>query len=473
MPDRMINDIEAQVRKQAVIDAEIELRISRDRRRRRRLLTALSVVLVLVVAGLLVGVAKKMTTPSAGVEEFYSAAVARRDEGDLVNAAREFKRVLTLDPDHGGARWLLGLTLNDLGDGRGAEKELRQARMLGRKDAELTGVLLESLLLQRRYTEVLVETVSSTLGSDNVRLLLIQGEAQLGLAQPEKSLQTFSRAMELVPDSVPVLLGLTRISIVTGELAAAAGYLERARQLDPGRPETGVLSGRVALAGGEFESARQAFGEARPDEVTPEIALGVAQSFLAEGRPDAANEHLEDLKRTVGPVTEFKYLSSVAAIQRGELSNARTILVGLLKDRPEHVDALFLLAWVNYTRQEYRQAELSLNRILSINDNVKDARLLLATVQLELGGPDNAIKTLSIIEEQTPNDGQLLALLARAHMQADRLEEGEVYLKKAAEFSAAQSGSVELLGTERAWELKHCGSLIHYCRQCLYLRECR
>ena len=80
----MIDDIEAQVRKQAVLDAEIELKISHDRRRRRRLLTALSVGLaLLVVAGLLVGVAKKMTTPSAGVEEFYSAAVAQRDKGDL------------------------------------------------------------------------------------------------------------------------------------------------------------------------------------------------------------------------------------------------------------------------------------------------------------------------------------------------------------------------------------------------------
>lgn len=469
----MIDDVEAQIKKQAELDAKIELDIARDRRRRRRLRVVLLLSLVLVVAGLLVGVAKRVSTPRAGVDEFYAAAVALREQGELTKAARELKRVLSLEADHGEARWLLGITLNDLGDGRGAEKELRQARMLGRRDAYLIVVLLESLMLQRRYTEVLVETVSSALGSDDVRMLLIQGEAQLGLAQYEKSLNTVSRALELAPDSVPVLLALTRISIATNELAVAARYLERARQLDSDRPETRVLTGRLALAGEEFETARQAFGVPRRGEVTPEISLGVVQSFLAEGRPDAASQHLEDLKRIVGPVAEFKYLSSVAAIQRGELSTARTILVGLLKDSPEHLDGLFLLAWVHYTTQEYRQAEVLLNRLLNINDDVKDARLLLATVQLELGEPDQAIELLSVIEEQTPDDGQLLALLARAHMQADRIEEGEAYLLKATETSVSQTNTSELLGSERAWEFKHCGNLIHYCRQCLYLRECR
>ena len=88
-----------------------------------------------------------------------------RDHGDLNAAARELRRVLTLNPDQGDARWLLGITLNGTGDGRGAEKELRQARMLGRRDLDLTIALLESMLLQRRYTEVLVETISSTSGS--------------------------------------------------------------------------------------------------------------------------------------------------------------------------------------------------------------------------------------------------------------------------------------------------------------------
>ena len=87
----------------------------------------------------------------------------------------------------------------------------------------------------------------------------------------------------------------------------------------------------------------------------------------------------------------------------------------------------------------------------------------MATIQLELGQPDDAIEILSKVEEQTPHDGQLLALLARAHLQAERTEEAQAYLEKAAEGLDSKDNSSEPLGTEQAWEFKHCGSLVHYC----------
>ena len=178
--------------------------------------------------------------------------------------------------------------------------------MLGRKDVNLSVALLASLLLQRRYTEVLVETVSSSLGSNDVRLLLIQGEAQMGLGQYEKSLQMFTRALELEPDSVPALLAMVRISLAREELEAADGYLARAQQLETGHEETRVLAGRIALARAGFESAREKYGASDELGLAPEIYLGVAQSFLAEGRPDAgqrATRGAEKHGRTCGRAT--------------------------------------------------------------------------------------------------------------------------------------------------------------------------
>ena len=468
----MTQDLEARIRRQAELDADIERSIVRDRRRRRRSVVILSIASVAVAIVVAVGVMKKVAAPSAGVEDFYTAALSLREKGELNAATRELRRVLALNPGHAEARWILGITLNEVGDGRGGEKELRQARMLGRNDTTLTVALLESLLLQRRYTEVLVETVSSGLGGDDLRLLLMQGEAQMSLAQYEKSRKTFRRALGLNSESVPVLLAMIRLSLVTDDLDGAEGYLQRAQKLDAGRPETRVLAGRLALAQNAFTLAREIF-RAAPGEgkLTPEISLGVAQAFLAEGRPDAAGEYLAKLKDSVGPVAELNYLSGVAAIQMGELSTARTFLLGLLKESPEHIDGLLLMAWVNYAREEYRQAENSLNRLLAIDASLKNARLLLANVQLELAEPENAIKNLSVAEEQAAGDPQLLALLARAYMQANRVEEAEEYLQRAAENSSSDS---KWLGTEQqAWEFKHCDSLIHYCRQCLYLRECR
>ena len=470
---RMTEELEAKIRKQAEHDAGIERAITRDRKRRRRLTVGLSLTLSVAVAVLVVVVGVKVTTPSAGEKEIFSSALTLREQGDLNGAARELRQVLGLNPDHGEARWVLGITLNEIGDGRGGEKELRQARMLGRKDVNLTVALLESLMLQRRYTEVLVETVSASLGSPDARLLVTQGEAQMGLAQYDKSLQTLGRALELDPDNVPAMLAMTRLSLIGNDLDEAQRYLAVVQKLDFGHPQAQILAGRIELARGRFELAREAFGAVTGADLTPEISLGMAQAFLAEGRPDAAGEHLVRLETVVGPVPELRYLQGLTAIQKGELAGARTILAGLLSDSPEHIDGLFLMAWVNHARQEYRQAEGSLRRLLNINRNVHDAHLLLAAVQLELDQPDVAIEILSALEEQAPAEGPLLALSARAYMQAGRVDEAEAYLDEAAKVSTLQIVGSELLGTEGAWRFTHCGSLVHYCRQCLYLRECR
>ena len=268
----------------------------------------------------------------------------------------------------------------------------------------------------------------------------------MGLGQYEKSLKILTHVLSLDPDNIPTLLALNRISLARGEYGAAERYLGRALQIDPNRAETRVLAGRLALARGNFERARQVFGKLRADQHNPEVYLGIAQSFLAEGRPDAASEYIRKLQAAVGPVPELQYLDSVAAIQRGELSSARALLLDVLKNSPEHIDGLLLSASVNYERQEYRQAESGLNRLLNIHPGNNKARLLQATVQIELGQTDKAIEALKMMEEQTPNDGQLIALLARAHMLADRVDEAEVYLQRAAQ----QTSSAEGLSTEHA-----------------------
>ena len=67
----MTQDLEARIRRQAELDADIERSIVRDRRRRRRSVVILSIASVAVAIVVAVGVMKKVAAPSAGVEDFY------------------------------------------------------------------------------------------------------------------------------------------------------------------------------------------------------------------------------------------------------------------------------------------------------------------------------------------------------------------------------------------------------------------
>ena len=472
----MVEDVEALVKKQQLIDDQIELAIAKTRRRHRVMIIALAILSAGILAALGAIGLNKLTTPGQGADDYYSRAVTLREEGDWIGAAREFRRALSFSPDHVEARWSLGLTHLTLGEGESAEKELRHARSLGHSGTALSVALLEAMLLQRRYTEVVVETVSTGVESGDIRMLLIQGKAQMGLDQLDKAWETFGETLEIEPDNIPALLAMTRVSLATADLASAETTLARALKLDPQRMEGRVLAGRLALKQGKFAEARREFGEAAShSQGMPEANLGIAQAFLAEGKPGAAEEYLDKVVETASQAPEPKYLRAVVALQRGELPTARNSLRSLLEHSPQHLDGLLLMAKVNHSQQQHRQAENVLNRLLKSNPTITDARVLLASIQLEMAEPEQAIETLSDGETVPPGHGQVFALLARAYTaidQPEQAEQAEEYLQKASQQeSTAESDSV-LGSASRRWELSHCGTLIHFCRQCLYLREC-
>lgn len=177
----------------------------------------------------------------------------------------------------------------------------------------------------------------------------------------------------------------------------------------------------------------------------------------------------------MGPVPEVRYLNGVAAIQKGDFADARASLSALLKDSPEHIDGLLLMAWLYVSREEYEQAKNVLNRLVSLVGYRNDVRVLLATVLLELREPDKALTLLTKAEANAPDEVHVWNLMARTDIDIDRVGEAQPYLDKAVAVQAQVQKSTmsEILREEAIWKFNHCGSLVHYCRQCLYLRECR
>ncbi|MCF6239008.1 MAG: tetratricopeptide repeat protein [Candidatus Marinimicrobia bacterium] len=97
--------------------------------------------------------------------EYVSRAQTFLDEGKLKSASIELKNALANNPDNAQARWLLGRLYVEMGNGIVAEKELNKALNLGVSNGSVLPYLLEALLLQKKYKEVL-EQHASELGSD-------------------------------------------------------------------------------------------------------------------------------------------------------------------------------------------------------------------------------------------------------------------------------------------------------------------
>ena len=116
----------------------------------------------------------------SSTEERLQQAIEYQAQGDLNAAAIEFRNVLKKEPDHAQARWLLGKTYLEMGDGLSAKKELIRAKELGIGNEELDLALTRAYLQTEEPQAALELIESSSVLNSQAPGLVLRGEAQFG-----------------------------------------------------------------------------------------------------------------------------------------------------------------------------------------------------------------------------------------------------------------------------------------------------
>ncbi|MDT8450585.1 MAG: YaiO family outer membrane beta-barrel protein [Wenzhouxiangellaceae bacterium] len=196
----------------------------------------------------------------------------------------------------------------------------------------------------------------------NTDILLFLGLAQAAQDKWAAAEDTLERGLSIAPDYTDIRIALARLHYWQQAYAKAASIIAPALDAPEPRPEALALAGRIALAAGQPERARDLLAQAvqrRPKDADLHLALGDAQ--LAAGDRKAARssyheasrlasdgetalQRLEGLRRRpweVGGFTSYSDLSGgrdswvrgVLAASR-ELSQATTLVANLaVEDR--------------------------------------------------------------------------------------------------------------------------------------------
>jgi predicted Zn-dependent protease len=223
--------------------------------------------------------------------------------GSLTVAAREFSRVLAIEPDRPGVRQNYGKLLRDLGRYPESERELRAALVqTPEDDSRLTISLVETLIAERKLDEAgrLISSVLTkqprdpeALGAKG-RLLLAQGRAADAIPYLEQATST--------SDAEP-FIELARGNLQAAQPARARDAAAEALRRSPGHPWAMAVLGDALVrdgqkaAGVEYLRRAMAGGPRRP----------VVWESLAEGF-DAANERAlaATCRRRAGEVRDLK-----------------------------------------------------------------------------------------------------------------------------------------------------------------------
>ena len=365
------------------------------------------VKLLMIAAVGILGLACDLTpTP----EQLRARADSALSSGDIRAAIIDLRTAVSLEPDEGGLRWLLGTSLLRVNDGAAAEKEFRRAHELGFETAEFDAELLRCLLLQQKYDEAIShEHVRPTALSRTLR-----GYALLAKRNFEQAVSAFNKVLEEDANFLRAHLGIVEVFIRQKELQKAEQSLEQAALIEPENSLIIRARGELAAAERDFAAASKYFSDYLEKESYDLPArLALARSLLALGDTKQAGSHLGIARTTLGDDPRVVYLEALRHFNEEDYTGVIAKLESLPGESVRSAQTLYLLGVTRYLTESYEQAREPLLRLRS-NGFFEPGLRLLALTELRLGNGRGALDILAPMVEKYPTEPRLAALAARA-----------------------------------------------------------
>jgi len=370
-------------------------------------------------------------------------------------ARLEFKNVLQIDDKHVEARFMLGETLEQLKDLKGAAGSYLRVVELDPTHIQARIKAAQFLLISGQIDEVRAHVAElERLAPQHAGTLVLRGSLKAGakdldgaladaiaaiaadpmesnghalkasvlLAKGDKdgALAVAKAAVQTIPDEPSLWVILATLHAERNEVAEAGAAYERLIALAPGE-----LSPRVALARyyaqsdkvDEAERVLRAAVEAFPADADAKLAL---VEFLSARRdPAVAEQDLKTMIEQHPELTALRFGLGRIYEQTERLDEAKALyqeIVDKAGNTPDGLTGRNRLALLALRKEDPDTARKLLAEVLAVSAQDRDA--LLTRGKMALAGQDaiGAINDFRSVLRDEPNNPDLLRLLASAHM---------------------------------------------------------
>ncbi len=355
------------------------------------------------------------------VNKSIEIAEQHSSSGEYRTAIIELKKLLQTDKNNKKARYLLGNIYLVLGDGVNAEKEFKWARKLGLEKKDLAFQIGRSLLLQNKYQDLLDTLLldSAVTSSKKALMLVLHGEAFLGMNELDKAHDAFAAAAALDSGLSSPFVGNAKVSIRQGKLDEAKAYLDKAKKITANDKDALIVRAEISKLKGDFQQAERILNRALKQDKAKNITaykfrvlteLVVVQ--ISQGKLDVASTGIKTLAESFPKHSYIKYLQGWLAFQKQKYETANTELLELQKQAPGFLPGILLLGATSYALGNYEQANIYLSRFVNKAPTHSYGRKLLAATQLKLNLPEKAMETLQ--SDVKTKDAELIAMMGQA-----------------------------------------------------------
>jgi Tfp pilus assembly protein PilF len=383
-------------------------------------------------------------------EERLDRAEQAMAEGDFRAAIIDSKDVLRDEPDNVRGRLLLGRASLAVSDGASAEKEFRRALELGTQLGEIAPQFAQSLVLQRKFSQVIDEVPLNSAANERDLFLLrrLYGDTHLGLGRPEKAREAYQSALEIEPGDVESQLGVISSYVAEENYAQARAVLDQVVTAHGENAAVWVFAGQLNSRLADYRSAEANFRRAielvgeLPDSADRLDALvGIANSLLEQGKKDEALPYVDELLEISPRALPTMLLAARIAFVDQDWAAAQQYLQDALRVYPNNGRAQMLLGAVHLQSGSLEQAEMYLSAAVAAEPDNIAARRLLAETQLQQQKGGEASASLRSLVSGGDADARTLQLAARVSMALEDVDEAIQYLQQAIN---QDSGNAEL-----------------------------
>jgi len=372
----------------------------------------------------------------------YEKALISFNKLEFESSRIHLKNALSQSVEHLPSRILNARLLLVLGKGSLAEIELKKAELAGADKAYISTYLMDALLLQRKFDEVLsfVDEYFYTFNNVNRNVfLLYQAQALLGNKHFNKADQIFVEVLQESPDNLKALLGRAQVALKTGRLFQSKRFIKQAMKIDENNLNVLLISAVVHQMSGEIDTATKNVKQAlqiNPNSSPARLIYSVL--LLDSGDLLKAKHEIEQILAIIPnePGANFiKYLTNISLGDTNESAKTIAHLINVLGSVPDIIKDDFpifyyLSSLVNFQQGNHNNAYQSLIKYMKINNEDIDAKKLHVKIAIAQNNFIEAKSALSKLVLYKTSDIEIFSLFGKVLMVLGEYEKAEYYFQQ-------------------------------------------
>ena len=385
---------------------------------KHRLLSLLTVAALLLPLPLITACGNGDSSEASEAAPHIQRAETYADQGQYRSALLEVRNAIKAEPGNASHIVRLGELYMAIGAAREASELL--APWLEDHTQQVALPLARAYVRQGKHLSAreTLEQYKPEGPEQQTSASLIRGEVLRISGDKTEALTLFRSLMEGHPSSMEAALGTIRSLLDLNKPQEAIRTAENWLQQNPPQPQMRYWKGVAQYRAGNLEAAAETLTDAAGDLPTSDVFLPDRRNILTllsrvlteQGKTVEAQVYNKILAENQNTRAQEQEDAAMAAIEEGNIDEAKRILDDMLEMDPENRQAALMLGTLATGTGDYETG----SRLLTDNldpETTPTPFLRAATVaQVDSGKREQALKTLERAMEARPNDNEILAM---------------------------------------------------------------